>query len=58
MLVGATSEEQLRDLLAATQWKLSDEETEMLNGASAVAPGYPVAQRARFHPERNPARFG
>ena len=57
VLIGATAEDQLRDLFAATRWSLTGAEVALLQDASAIDPGYPWSQRARFHPERNPDPF-
>jgi len=57
VLVGARTDEQLRDNLAAAQWSLSDAEVEALDRASQVAMSYPNSHHRIFHPLRNPQLF-
>ena len=54
VLVGARNEQQLRDNLAATQWKLTAEEMARLDGVSATPAPYPNWHHRRFAAERNP----
>jgi aryl-alcohol dehydrogenase-like predicted oxidoreductase len=53
VIFGARNEEQLRDNLAAADWKLSDEQVKKLDAASAVTPIYPYWHQMNFK-ERNP----
>jgi aryl-alcohol dehydrogenase-like predicted oxidoreductase len=53
IIFGARNEEQLRDNLAAAEWKLSDEQVKQLDAASAVTPSYPYWHQMNFK-ERNP----
>ncbi|MET0987634.1 MAG: aldo/keto reductase [Steroidobacteraceae bacterium] len=57
VILGARTEEQLRDNLAAATWSLSDAETAQLDAASQQPLGYPAAQHRMFHGERNPPLF-
>jgi aryl-alcohol dehydrogenase-like predicted oxidoreductase len=54
VLVGARTERQLRDNLAALTWQLSEEEMRRLNEASASPFAYPYWHQRRFGAERNP----
>lgn len=54
VIVGARNEEQLRQNLAAADWKLSPEQIAKLDEASAVTPVYPYWHQRQFV-ERNPA---
>ena len=54
VLVGARTERQLRDNLAALTWQLSEEEMRRLNEASAIPFAYPYWHQRRFGAERNP----
>jgi aryl-alcohol dehydrogenase-like predicted oxidoreductase len=53
VIIGARTEAQLRDNLAAAGWSLTAEEAERLDRVSAVPVGYPEVQHGFFHPERN-----
>jgi aryl-alcohol dehydrogenase-like predicted oxidoreductase len=53
IIFGARNEEQLRDNLAAVEWKLSAEQMKKLDEASAVTPTYPYWHQMNFK-ERNP----
>jgi aryl-alcohol dehydrogenase-like predicted oxidoreductase len=53
IIFGARNEEQLRDNLAAAEWKLTDEQVKRLDEASAVTPIYPYWHQMNFK-ERNP----
>ena len=53
IIFGARNEEQLRENLAAVDWKLSDEQVKKLDAASAVTPIYPYWHQMSFR-ERNP----
>jgi aryl-alcohol dehydrogenase-like predicted oxidoreductase len=53
IIFGARNEEQLRDNLAAVEWKLSEEQMKKLDEASAVTPIYPYWHQMNFK-ERNP----
>jgi len=53
VIVGARNEQQLRDNLAAEGWKLTSEQIERLDQASAVTPVYPYWHQRNFA-ERNP----
>ncbi len=57
VIIGARTEEQLKDNLAAAGWSLTDEEIDRLDKASAVPAPYPRSTQDGFQPERNP-RFG
>jgi aryl-alcohol dehydrogenase-like predicted oxidoreductase len=54
VIVGARNEEQLRQNLGATGWKLSAEQVKKLDAASAVQPAYPAWHQRSTFPERNP----
>lgn len=54
VLVGARTERQLRDNLAALTWQLSEEEMRRLNEVSAIPFAYPYWHQRRFGAERNP----
>jgi aryl-alcohol dehydrogenase-like predicted oxidoreductase len=54
VIVGARTEEQLRQNLGAVGWKLSAEQIAKLDGASAVNPAYPYWHQRGTFPERNP----
>jgi aryl-alcohol dehydrogenase-like predicted oxidoreductase len=56
VLVGARTEQQLRDNLAAATWQLSEEEMKRLNEVSAIPFAYPQWHQRRFGAERNPAQ--
>jgi aryl-alcohol dehydrogenase-like predicted oxidoreductase len=53
IIFGARNEEQLRDNLAAAEWKLADEQVKRLDEASSVTPIYPYWHQMNFK-ERNP----
>lgn len=55
VIVGARTEKQLIENLAAARITLSAEETARLDTASALAPWYPRTAQRIFHKERNPA---
>jgi aryl-alcohol dehydrogenase-like predicted oxidoreductase len=52
VIIGARNEAQLRDNLGALGWKLSAEQQQRLDAASAVTPPYPYWHQRGF--ERNP----
>jgi len=52
VIMGARSEEQLRQNLGATGWTLSGDQVSRLDAASAVRPAYPYWHQRSF--ERNP----
>ena len=54
VIIGARTERQLRDNLAAAGWTLSDAEMEQLDEASALPLPYPYWHQRRFAAERNP----
>jgi aryl-alcohol dehydrogenase-like predicted oxidoreductase len=58
IIIGARTEEQLRDNLAAQTWDLSTEESAHLDKVSAIPAPYPRSTQEMFHPERNPRIFG
>jgi aryl-alcohol dehydrogenase-like predicted oxidoreductase len=53
LIIGARNEEQLKANLAATGWKLTPEQVETLDAASAVPLAYPYWHQVQFE-ERNP----
>jgi aryl-alcohol dehydrogenase-like predicted oxidoreductase len=53
IIFGARNEEQLRDNLESVEWKLTDEQMNKLDAASAVTPAYPYWHQMNFK-ERNP----
>ncbi|TVV76766.1 aldo/keto reductase [Sphingomonas solaris] len=55
ILVGARTDEQLRDNLAAAGWSLTDAEIGRLDEASATPASYPYSHHSRFGGSRNPA---
>lgn len=57
ILIGARTEEQLADNLAAAQWSMSDAEVEELDRASQVAMRYPNSHHRIFAADRNPQIF-
>jgi aryl-alcohol dehydrogenase-like predicted oxidoreductase len=57
VIVGARTEEQLRDNLAAASWSLKPEEISKLDQVSATPVPYPRTTHDMFHPERNPRLF-
>jgi aryl-alcohol dehydrogenase-like predicted oxidoreductase len=54
VVLGARNEEQLRDILAAVAWRLSDEESARLDEVSALPEPYPQWHQHKFGIERNP----
>jgi aryl-alcohol dehydrogenase-like predicted oxidoreductase len=54
VIVGARSEDQLRQSLHAAAWQLSDEEMQRLNQVSAIPPTYPYWHQQRYGLPRNP----
>lgn len=54
VIVGARTEEQLRDNLNAANWELAEEEVRRLNEISATPPIYPYWHQRRFNSERVP----
>jgi aryl-alcohol dehydrogenase-like predicted oxidoreductase len=54
ILVGARTNEQLADNLAAATWSLSDAEMAKLDAASAKPPGYPYLMHRDYGGPRNP----
>jgi aryl-alcohol dehydrogenase-like predicted oxidoreductase len=57
VIVGARSEEQLRDNLAAASWSLSSDEVRRLDVASETPPPYPTSHQRLYAPDRNPQLF-
>jgi aryl-alcohol dehydrogenase-like predicted oxidoreductase len=53
LVIGARNEAQLRENLGAFDWKLTAEQVEALDAASAVTPNYPYWHQRNFS-ERNP----
>jgi aryl-alcohol dehydrogenase-like predicted oxidoreductase len=54
VIIGARDEAQLRDNLAAAEWRLSAEEMAALNEVSALPEPYPQWHQHKFGIERNP----
>lgn len=54
VLVGARTEAQLRDNLAAASWRLSDDEVKRLDAVSYVSPPYPYWHQSTYGAARNP----
>ena len=54
VIVGARNEEQLRQNLGAVGWKLTAEQVQKLDAASAVQPAYPCWHQRSTFPDRNP----
>jgi len=54
VIIGARSEQQLRDNLAAANWALTDAEMEHLDEVSALPPPYPYWHQQKFAGDRNP----
>jgi diketogulonate reductase-like aldo/keto reductase len=54
VIVGARTEEQLKDNLEAASWKMTDEEVRRLDEVSATPPIYPYWHQRRFNSERIP----
>ena len=57
VLLGARTDDQLLDNLAAAQWALTDDEIESLDRASQVAFRYPVSAQYNYGAERNKPIF-
>jgi aryl-alcohol dehydrogenase-like predicted oxidoreductase len=57
VLVGARSDAQLDDNLAAAEWTLSAEEIERLDRISQPPPTYPNSHQRGYHLDRNPQLF-
>lgn len=53
IIVGARTDEQLADNLAAASWSMSDEDVALLDEASAVALPYPYSHQATYGRGRN-----
>jgi aryl-alcohol dehydrogenase-like predicted oxidoreductase len=58
VIVGARNEDQLRNNLAAAQWRLSPDEVRMLDEASKVPTPYPIWHQEKFAAERTPIQSG
>jgi aryl-alcohol dehydrogenase-like predicted oxidoreductase len=58
VVVGARTEEQLRDNLEAASWKMTEEEVWRLDEVSATPPIYPYWHQQRFNSERVPESIG
>jgi aryl-alcohol dehydrogenase-like predicted oxidoreductase len=54
VIIGARDEAQLRDNLAAAEWRLSAEEMTALDEVSALPEPYPQWHQHKFGIERNP----
>ena len=54
VIIGARDEAQLRDNLAAANWRLSAEEMATLDEVSALPEPYPIWHQHKFGIERNP----
>jgi aryl-alcohol dehydrogenase-like predicted oxidoreductase len=54
LVIGARTEEQLRQNLGAVGWKLTAEQIAALDAASAQVPAYPYWHQRGTFPERNP----
>jgi diketogulonate reductase-like aldo/keto reductase len=54
VIIGARNEQQLRDNLAAAEWKLSAEEMRRLDEVSALPEPYPYWHQHKFAGDRNP----
>jgi aryl-alcohol dehydrogenase-like predicted oxidoreductase len=57
VLIGARTDEQLTDNLAAADWSLSDAEVERLDRASQAEMAYPNSHHRIFTADRNPQLF-
>lgn len=55
VIIGARSDAQLADNLAAASWSLSDAEIARLDGVSATRARYPYSHHRAFGGDRNPA---
>ena len=58
VVIGARNEEQLRDNLAAAEWRLSPDEMARLDEVSALPEPYPYWHQHKFGVERNPPMRG
>src|SRR5918992_1367002 len=58
VIVGARTEEQLRDNLKAASWEMTEEEVRRLDKVSATPPIYPYWHQRRFNSERIPQDVG
>jgi aryl-alcohol dehydrogenase-like predicted oxidoreductase len=58
VIIGARTEEQLRDNLEAASWEMTDEEVRRLDEASATPPIFPYWHQRRFNTERIPQAGG
>ena len=54
VIIGARNEEQLRDNLAAANWRLTPDEIDRLDEVSALPEPYPYWHQHKFGLERNP----
>jgi len=54
VIIGARTEQQLRDNLAAASWNLTDAEVEKLDEVSALPLPYPYWHQQKFAGDRNP----
>jgi aryl-alcohol dehydrogenase-like predicted oxidoreductase len=54
VVLGARNEDQLKDILGAAAWRLSDDESARLDSASALPEPYPQWHQHKFGIERNP----
>jgi aryl-alcohol dehydrogenase-like predicted oxidoreductase len=54
VILGARNEDQLRDTLAAANWKLTADEITRLDEVSALPEPYPQWHQHKFGVERNP----
>lgn len=57
VLIGARSDAQLEDNIAAATWTLAPEEIERLDRVSQPAPNYPNSHQRGYHIDRNPQLF-
>lgn len=57
VIIGARSEAQLLDNLAAADWNLTVDEVQRLDSVSATPLTYPAIAQQIFHSERNPSLF-
>ncbi|MDZ7637172.1 MAG: aldo/keto reductase [Bryobacterales bacterium] len=55
VVIGARTEKQLSDNLAAAAWSLTDQDVEALDAVSAVPLNYPYWHQQKFAGDRNPA---
>jgi aryl-alcohol dehydrogenase-like predicted oxidoreductase len=58
VILGARDEAQLRENLAAATWRLTGDEMQRLDEASALPEPYPVWHQHKFGVERNPPLHG